>query len=111
MNKKINLVVIITAVFFSCSNITSNGKIELVGEQYYLKNTSFDKKVTFTIEKSTTEKGYLTNYEVETKISTDIYTLNPGEISKQLTVNYEHENGDFRRSTCKIVGEIIEPQN
>lgn len=103
------MIIIVSIIICSCSNITSHGKIELIGNNYYLKNTSYDKIITFTIEKTTIEyHNVLTKVEVKNKKSTEVITLNPGELSKKLTINYEDKD-NYRRTKCVIVGEVINP--
>jgi hypothetical protein len=100
------LYLFLTVLIVACGQITSNGEIYIEDNKNYLKNTSYDKKITFTLERVTINDNNIPG-KVETR--TVIETLNPGEIEKLLSHKYEYKYLT-RFTTYEIVGELIEPQ-
>ena len=99
--------IFLTVLIVGCSQITSNGEIYIEDNNSYLKNTSFNKKITFTLKKVTINDN---NNSGGVTTRTEIETLNPGEIERLSIYMYELDYKPTRITTYEIVGELIEPQ-
>lgn len=108
----LSVIFIITVLLFTSCN-KGNGELIYEGDycyykgykEVYIKNTSFDKKITFTIERKQTPND---PYKKEEETESLVVTLNPGERKKiGCSCNGYNENDKWDVS-YKIVGALEE---